>query len=123
MKKTIYKIVLILLVILSAILVTTVSASSVIGDIEGHLKDNTSVKQSVINTSNTVLGVIKVAGTGIAIVMLLYIAIKYMMASPDAKASYKKTAIANVVGAVVLFAAPRLVELVMKISQNLTGKL
>lgn len=123
MKKQIYKIGLILLVVLFIILITTVNASSVIGEIEGQINQGSSAKDSVIKTSNTILGVIEVVGTAIAILMLLYIAIKYMIASPEGKAEYKKTAIIYVVGAVILFAAPRLVGLVMKISQNVTGTL
>lgn len=123
MKKQIIRIGLILLVALFAILITNVNASSIVDTLNSGLSTSTSAKTSVINTSQTVISAIKIIGAGIAIIMLLYIAIKYMMSSPDGKAEYKKTALIYVVGAVVLFAAPQFVELVMKLSQNLTGKL
>lgn len=123
MKKQILRIGLILLVALFIILITTVSATSVIDSINSEIGTSTSAKTSVINTSSTILYVIKIVGTGIAILMLLYLAIKYIIASPDGKAEYKKTAFIYVVGAVILFAAPRFVELIIKMSQNLTGKL
>lgn len=123
MKKQIIRIGLILLVALFAILITNVNASSIVDSLNSGLSTSTSAKTSVINTSQTVISAIKIIGAGIAIIMLLYIAIKYMMSSPDGKAEYKKTALIYVVGAVVLFAAPQFVELVMKLSQNLTGKL
>lgn len=123
MKKQIIRIGLILLVAIFAILITNVNASSIVDSLNSGLSTSTSAKTSVVNTSKTVLSAIKIIGAGIAIIMLLFIAIKYMMSSPDGKAEYKKTALIYVVGAVVLFAAPQFVELVMKMSQNLTGKL
>lgn len=123
MKRNIFRTTFLLLIMVSFILITTVNATSVIGELKNNINTGSNTVNTVFNTANTVLGVIEVAGTGIAIVMLLYLAIKYMMAAPDGKAEYKKTAIMYVIGAVVLFAAPKLVKLVMNLSQNVTGTL
>ena len=55
--------------------------------------------------------------------MLLYIAIKYMISAPDAKAEYKKTATMYAIGAVIIFIAPKLARMVINMSQNITGNL
>lgn len=55
--------------------------------------------------SSNILGVIKWAGYAIALGMVLYIGIKYMMAAANEKASLKQTVINYLIGAVVLFAA------------------
>ena len=123
MKKNILKIAFCLIVILSISLISTVSATSIIEDIDNNKGTNTSAGNTVKETGNIIIGTIKVVGTGIAILMLLYIAIKYMIAAPSEKAEFKKTAVVYAVGAVVLFAAPRLVELVMRVTQGVSNTL
>lgn len=123
MKKNIIKIVFCLIVILMVVCITTVSASSIIGQLDSNKNESTDASDSVKNTGIVIIKVIKISGTGIAVLMLLYIAIKYMMVSPSEKAEFKKTALMYVVGAIVLFAAPRLVELVMDLAQDVSNTL
>lgn len=123
MKKNIVKIISCTLIILLLITTTTVQATSIIGDIESNMKTNTGVSNTVVSTGKTIIGVLDVCATGIAILMLIYIAIKYMISAPDAKAEYKKTAVIYVIGAAIIFAAPKLAKLIMQMSQNVTGKL
>lgn len=54
---------------------------------------------------NSVLNIVKIVGTGIAIIMLVVLAIKYISAAPGDKAEIKKHAVVYIVGAVVLFGA------------------
>ena len=123
MKKNIIKIVFCLIVILMVVCITTVSATSIIGQLDSNKNESTDASDSVKDTGIVIIKVIKISGTGIAVLMLLYIAIKYMMVSPTEKAEFKKTALIYVVGAIVLFAAPRLVELVMDLAQDVSNTL
>ena len=123
MKKNVIKIISCTLIILLFITISTVEATSVIGDIQNNMKQNTSVSNSVVSTGKTVMGVLDIIATGIAILMILYIAIKYMMSAPEGKAEYKKTATVYEIGAVIIFIAPKLASAIMKVSQNITGKL
>ena len=102
---------------------TTVEASSVVSDIKSNMSTSTNVSNSLKSTGQTVLGVLNIVATGTAIVMLLYIAIKYMISAPDAKAEYKKTATMYAIGAVIIFIAPKLARMVINMSQNITGNL
>lgn len=77
--------------------------------------------KTIQNFGGRIIGVIQVVGTGIGIIMLLYIAIKYMIAAPSEKAEFKKTAINFVIGAVVLFAASGILGLIKNIMENLSG--
>ena len=123
MKRNISRIAFCLIIILSIICITTVSATSIIGELDSNKNNMTDAGKSVGETGKTIVAAIKIIGTGIAILMLLYIAIKYMVVAPSEKAEFKKTAVVYAIGAVVLFAAPRLVELVMDVSQGLSNKL
>lgn len=122
MNKNVIKIITILFLIM-IFFNTTVEASSVVSDIKSNMNTSTIVSNSVKSTGKTVLGVLNIVATGTAIVMLLYIAIKYMISAPDAKAEYKKTATMYAIGAVIIFIAPKLARMVINMSQNITGNL
>ena len=69
----------------------------------------TNVAQNVMGSAITV---IRIVGTGISIIMLTYVAIKYMSAAPTEKAEFKKSATAFVVGAIVLFATTNILGII-----------
>lgn len=121
MKKNIVKIGFVL-IILFIILATTVNADF-ISDIQTNMNQGSNIKDTVVSTGNKVLGAIEVIGTGIAILMLMYIGIKIIIAAPEEKAKFKKTSVMYVIGAVVFFVGPRLVSLIAKMAENLTAKL
>lgn len=64
-----------------------------------------------------VLGIINVAGTVIAICVLLFIGMKFMIASPSERANLKGTLTPYIVGAVLLFASTNIAHLIYKFSR------
>ena len=62
------------------------------------------------------LNVIRIAGTGISIIMITVIGVKYMMAAPSERADIKKSAIPFVIGAIVLFAGSQIVGIIKDFS-------
>lgn len=125
MSKKVLKIAFVLVMLLLFVFVNYVQASGFIGDIEQNISGGTgsNVGNTIKNFGGTIIGVIQVVGTGIGIIMLIYIAIKYMIAAPSEKAEFKKTAINFVIGAVVLFAASGILGLIKNIMENLSGTL
>lgn len=67
---------------------------------------------SVSNLGNQILGIIQVIGTIIAVGMLSYLGIKYIISSPDDRATIKHSAFLYIVGAFVLFTAVTLVNII-----------
>ena len=65
------------------------------------------------NVMGTIVQVIRVVGTGVSIIMLTYIAIKYMMAAPSEKAEFKKSAVIFVFGAILVFASTNILSIIM----------
>lgn len=57
---------------------------------------------------NIILGVIQVVGTVVAIAILMMLGIKYMMGSVEERASYKKSMLPYLIGAILLFGAVNL---------------
>ena len=64
------------------------------------------------NIVSTILNVVRIVGTGVSIIMITYVAIKYMLAAPEEKAEFRKSAVGFIVGAVVLFAGSQIVGLI-----------
>ena len=54
---------------------------------------------------NTVIGFIQYAGSGIAIIVVSILGIKYLFASPTEKADVKKMAVPIIIGCILLFGA------------------
>ena len=69
------------------------------------------------NIIGAIISVIQIIGTGVAIIMLVVLAIKYISAAPGDKAEIKKHAVVYVVGAVVLFAAAGILQIVKTFAQ------
>ena len=64
----------------------------------------------VVNSlAGTVLGVITAVGAVVAVLMLVFIGIKYIMGSVEERAEYKGTLLPYIVGAIMLGAAPMIV--------------
>lgn len=127
MKKMV-KVSLILILILSFIFAVfqTISNAedSSYSDMMGKLitedyKDTTGTDQKVGELTDSILISLRVVGVCVAIVMLLTIAMKYMMAAPGDKADIKKSAVQYIVGAVVLFGAVGILTIISNFSSNI----
>ena len=67
------------------------------------------------------MGVIQTAGVVIAVIILMVLGIKYMMGSAEEKAEYKKTMIPYLVGAILIFAASTIANVVYQFATSLNS--
>lgn len=67
---------------------------------------------------NTMIGLLQVAGTGIAIITVSVLGIKYLLASPSEKADTKKAILPIVIGCVLLFGAVNIISAVYDYAQQ-----
>lgn len=67
---------------------------------------------------NAAIGLIQIAGTGISMVMVSVLGIKYMLAAPNDKADVKKQILPLVIGAIILFSAVNLVSIFATMSEK-----
>ena len=70
---------------------------------------------------NIILGITQVIGIAIAVIMLIVLAIIYISAAPSDKAEIKKSATAYIVGAVVLFAASGIIQIIKNFATEAIG--
>lgn len=104
-KKKIISIVIFLIILFNVLNNIVYAAGFATSPLEFKDKSNTSSKlytatESVIGTAVTL---IRIVAMGAAIVMLTYMAIKYMSAAPAERAEFKKSATIYIVGAILLF--------------------
>lgn len=80
--------------------------------ITAEASDSTGAAKSINTIIGSVITIVQVVGVGVAIIMLIVLAIKYISAAPGDKADIKKHAVVYVVGAIVLFAASGLLGII-----------
>ena len=129
MKRTIKLVSILLLVVVVSMTLTTVVSAKTDGDkgidaagIAGGLKGTTSAAQEdVTKIGNQLIGIITTVGVVVAVIILLVLGIKYMMGSASEKAEYKKTMIPYLVGAILIFGASAITNVVVGLAQGITG--
>lgn len=75
-------------------------------------KDAGEVGTTVTNTAGQILTIVRIVGMAVAVIMLTILGIKYVAASPNEKADYKKGMTVYVIGAVLLFGASLLLGVI-----------
>ena len=116
--KRIAKICTVLIIIATiATMMSTVFAEGA-SDVLGKLTGNTDAASAVTTTANNIVGIVQVICYATAVIMLLYLGVKFITASPEAKADIKKSAIMYVIGAIIVFAAGTLLGVISNLSTN-----
>ncbi len=67
---------------------------------------------------NTIIGWLTGIGMAVSVIVLLILGIKYMIGSAEEKAEYKKTMIPYLVGAVLVFGASAIAQVVYSIAKQ-----
>ena len=70
-----------------------------------------------------IAGIAATIGVAVAVVILIWLAIKYITAAPSDKADIKKSAVAYVIGAVLLFAASGVLALIQSFATEFGNSL
>ena len=81
---------------------------------------NDDVLNPVNNIAGTAITVTQVIAVGVAIIMLIVLAMKYMYSAPGERAEIKKHAVVYVVGAVVMFAATGILGIIKQLAKSFT---
>lgn len=77
------------------------------------------VNDTGLNTTiSNVLGVVTVICYAAAFILLIVLGVKWLIAAPDAKADMKKSAIVYVVGAIMVFAAGAILQVIRGLAKS-----
>jgi len=124
MKKGIFKIISIISIIMCIALscATFVYADGIdittLGD--GELTQQG--RDEIVNYTNIIATIIRNVGIVLSVAILTVLGIKYLTGSIEEKADFKKSAIPYVVGAIVLFGASGIAQLVISVTGSITNK-
>ena len=77
-----------------------------------------SIASFVDNSFAAAIHIVRIVGIGISVIILMVIACKYMLAAPGDRADIKKHAVPFVIGAVVLFGASNLLQILIDIGNE-----
>ena len=74
---------------------------------------------NITTAGGQIAGIVAAIGVAVALVILIWLGIKYMTASPDGKADVKKSAVPYIIGAVVIFAASGILGIIAGFADGL----
>ena len=120
-KKVLFLVLIILVIISICVEVNANSAKDEATGFIGGTGDysNATLSKPVKTVMAAVVNAVRVATAGIAVIMLLSVAMKYMSAAPGEKAEIKKSAVIYVVGAFVMFGASGILTIISNLSANI----
>ena len=127
MKRIITRFIIILLVVLIFLAIFNLDSLAVnLDSVTEAMQNVTQFNQEDVNsnaakTLNSGIGIIQYAGSGIAIIAVSILGIKYVLASPSDKAEVKKEIFPMLIGAILLFGAVNVVSLIIKFTNGATG--
>lgn len=117
-KKVLIIFIIIILIILSLSSVSLASGVEDIITVMSDIKEEQIEGENVGKVLSNIIFLIQVAGTGISLIVVTILGIKYMIASVEEKAEIKKQAMPILIGCILLFGAVNLVAIVADFSYN-----
>ncbi len=108
-----------LFIILSILCIMLVAISTISfadyytpNDFKGKITTTGTGTSNIKTVGGEIVGMIQIVGTIIAVGMMMILGIKYMTGSAEERAEYKKTLFPYLIGAVLLFAASNLTQVI-----------
>ena len=77
--------------------------------------------QDISKIAGYVIFVVQIIAFTAAVIMLIFLGIKFLTASPEAKAEIKKSSVIYVVGAIMLFAATGILQIIKNLAVNVSA--
>lgn len=74
--------------------------------------EQSDVADKTQSIGNQILGIVQVVAIAVAVIMLVVLAIKYLTSSPNEKADVKKSMWTYLIGAIVLFGASGILQII-----------
>lgn len=114
MKNKTLKIIAVLLIAIALVTLATTIVRATDGFQDITAQDPGESATTISNTAGKILYIVRIIGMAVSIIMLTILGIKYVAASPNEKADYKKGMTVYVIGAALLFGASMLLGVIQK---------
>lgn len=96
--------------------------SAATGITPNQLTADYSGTEDISTVGKKIMGIVQTVGVVVAVVILMVLGIKYMMGSAEEKAEYKKTMLPYIIGAVLIFGATAIANMVYNFATGIAGK-
>ena len=109
------------LIVVSIVCSSTVFAYDMMATVKSQANSDgdANVTAPVTNIAGAVITIARVVCAAVAVVMLVVLGMKYMMAAPSEKADIKKHAVVYIVGALVMFACTGILTIIQKFAASI----
>lgn len=101
------------------LLVVVLVASPVFADIDTSMPSGSGSIGTIDNIANNVWGTVLTIAQILAFAAIIFAGVRYMFASADSKADIKKQLVILVVGAVLVFGASTVVQILMNVVDDI----
>ena len=71
------------------------------------------------NKTGQILNIVQIIGTSVSLISLMVLGMRYMLSSPNEKATIKEKLVPYVIGTIIFFAASNLVTIVIRFAEGL----
>lgn len=85
------------------------------------LTANYSGTNDIQTVGQKIMGIVQTVGVVVAVIILMVLGIKYMMGSAEEKAEYKKTMLPYIIGAILIFGATAIANMVYNFATGIAG--
>lgn len=85
----------------------------------GNLSGNTTGTLEVQTAGNKVVQIVSTVGSILSVIVIIVLGIKYMIGSVEERADYKKTMLPYLIGAVFIFAASNIANIIYQFAINI----
>ena len=102
----------ILVAIVTIVLILCIGANMALALSPSEITAGDVKSTEIENVGKKVIGVLQAIGIVASVVILTILGLKYMIGSAEEKAEYKKTMIPYFVGAIIVFLAPQIANIV-----------
>ena len=117
-RRNIVKVLVTLLVVL--LIISTISFADYTPDqFKSQIDTTATGTDNIKSVGGKIVGIVQVVGTIASIGMLIVLGIKYMMGSAEERAEYKKTLFPYFIGAILIFAATNLADIIYSWAESL----
>jgi len=87
--------------------------------VPGNLTAQYEGTNQITAVGQRIMGIVQTVGVVVAVVILMVLGIKYMMGSAEEKAEYKKTMMPYIIGAILIFGATTIANMVYNFANGL----
>lgn len=124
MRKKICLFLIFLMIVSTVVALSNISYAGIVDDLgmqEVNNIDTSAGESGLLGAVNGVIGLMQLIGTGVALIIITILGIKYILASPSEKADVKKSIMPILIGCLLLFGGVNIAAAIASFASSITN--